>query len=215
MEHSHPVAADADAGRVWMGSDQGDELVEQRLPSGERTGRTVDLPRFGGPTVVVVAGDDVVIGLQGEMTLVDPTIGTRRDLGVGTPLASNGKVVAFMSCPELECRLGLVDVISGSRRTVGDVVPTQWEQPVFSRDGRLLRVAVEGSNREQPASAVVDLETGSVRVFDVMLNGSQITPDNRWLVGMVDSEIVAYDLESAAMQLVLAEDLNAVGFALL
>lgn len=213
MEHGYPAAAGAD--RVWMGPHEGGALVEHRLPDGERTGRTVDLPRFGGPNAVVV-GDRLVIGLQGEMTLVDPDTDERRDLGAGTPLTSHGNLVAVTICPKLECRLALIDVDTGSRRILRGVSPTAWDQPVFSADGRLLRVPVEGTSREQPASAVVDLETGSVRVIDVMLNGAQFTSDNRWLLGMVNGEIVAYSLVEQNVNVVLAPDLNAVqGFALL
>lgn len=213
MEHGYPAAADAD--RVWMGPHEGGQLVEHRLPSGERTGRTVDLPRFGGPNAVVV-GDRLVIGMQGEMTLVDPDTDERRDLGAGTPLASHDNLVAVTTCPKLECRLGLIDVDTGSRRILRGVTPTAWDQPVFSADGRLLRVPVEGTSREQPASAVVDLETGSVRVIDVMLNGAQFTSDNRWLLGLVNGDIVAYSLVDEDVKVSLAPELNSIqGFALL
>lgn len=215
VRDAYPVAAGAD--RVWLGSGgDGQHLVEHALPSGAPTGRTYDLPRHTFTTVVAL-GDDLVVGASGEMTVVDPSTDERRSLGPGTPLAAHGTRLALLECPELRCRLAVLDVASGERRTYADIAPGAWDRSHFSADGRVLRVPVAGRDEYQPSTAVVDLETGAARVFDEPLMRTAFTPDGRWLVGQAGSgELVAHDLLGGAGRVALLPEIRDVqGFALL
>ncbi|HEX4905097.1 MAG TPA: hypothetical protein VFU93_06580 [Acidimicrobiales bacterium] len=214
VRDSYPVAVGPD--RAWMASGSGQRILERALPSGDLTGRSFDLPRYTFTTVVAL-GDALVVGASGEMTLVDPTTDERRSLGPGTPLAVHGTRLALVECPELRCRLAVVDVASGERRTYADVEPGAWDRSHFSADGRLLRVPVAGRDEYQPSTAVVDLETGTSRVFDEPLMRTAFTPDGRWLVGQAGSgALVAHDLLGGAGRVELLPEIRDVqGFALL
>ena len=215
FRNGYPVAASAE--RLWMGSGDGSRLVEHALPSGEKTGRTYELPRNAAVNSVV-AGEDLIIGVNGSMTLVDPATDSRRDLGTGTPLAAHGALLAFSTCPELRCRVGLLDLVTGEQRTVDGVQPTFWEPSHFSADGRLLVVAIAGSGRDQSATAVIEIESGTVEVFDVGLARPLLSPDGRWLLGQVGSGVVAYDLAADGERLprhLLRDVMNVQGFGLL
>lgn len=214
LEQGYPSAASHD--RLWMASgDSSEHLAEHALPSGEATGRTVELPRFGG-AVTVIVGDDLVLGMMGDMTLLDPSTDERRALGSGMPLAAHEALVAFIACPEMRCRLGFLDVTTGARRLIDGVEPTTWDPATFSRDGRLLRVPVAARDGDLPASAVVDVATGEMRVIDEPLHSPQISPDNRWLVGIADGKVVARSLDDRQLHIVLTPELSEVqGLALL
>ena len=193
LNTGYPVTATSE--RFWIATGEyGQHLVEHRLPGGEATGREVDLPRYTGASSFIL-GDDLVIGANGRMTLLDPDTDERRDLGPGNPLATRGSVVAYADCPELRCGLAVLDVSTGERRVIPGVEPVSWDPSTFSADGRLLRVPVPGSG-DEPSSAVIDLQTDEVWVLDESVQGPQITPDDRWLVAMHRGEVVAFRIGS-------------------
>jgi hypothetical protein len=210
LQEVSPLASSID--RLWMQSGS-NHIVEHALPSGEETGRTVELPRFTGTTLAIV-GDDLVVGANGEMTLLDPSTDERHALGSGTPLAAHGSLLAYATCPELHCRLGLLDIANGDRRFI-DIEPAQWEPSTFSADGTLLRVPVPGRDEYAPSTAVVDLTTDSVWVIDQPLQMPQLTVDNRWLIGLLDGQVVGYRIGDVD-PVVLTPDLRDLqGFGLL
>lgn len=180
---------------VWLSVGNTEQvLTEVWLDTGTPTGREVALPPYNGAQAVAI-GDDIVLGVAGTMTLVDPDTDERTDLGNGNPLAVHGDLLAFATCPQARCRLGLLDLGTGERHLIDDVQPIAWDQAVFSADGRFLRVAVPGEHEEQPASAIVDLVTGVVRVIDTGVYNLQFTPNGQWLLGIENGRAVAVKVD--------------------
>lgn len=207
------VAA-GNADRVWLTSHAGHSLQEVVLPGGEATGRTVEVPRFNIATVFA-AGDDVVVAAAGDMTLIDPDTRARRSLGVGQPLATHGDVLAFSTCPEARCRLGLMNVRTGRRRLLGEVEPAPWSPSTFSGDGRYLLVSVAGRRSDQPIGAIVDTRAGSARLLDSPVQLGVFTADSRWLIAGTDGRLEAYRVDEAVPAVPLEDLSGAQSLALL
>lgn len=180
--------------RVWLTSHDGARLHEIALPGGNETGRTVDVPPFN-MGMVLAAGDNLVIAAAGDMTLIDPDTGARRSLGAGQPLATQGDVLAFATCPEARCRLGIMDVRTGTRRLLGDVQPVLWSSSAFSPDGRFLLVPVAGARREVPVGAILDTRTGSARELDAPVDQGVFTADSRWLIAVTGDRLQAHRVD--------------------
>ena len=169
----YPVAV-GEAG-VWMLDQSSGSLVERRFD--HDVAGAIPLPVDIGPTAVEVDGR-VVVGLNGSMTLVDPSTARRRDLGPGVPAAAHGSTLAYTSCPALQCSVAVLDVRTGARRTIGgeDLAAGAPGSAVFSPDGRLLGLAAANGD-----SAVIDLRTGTVtRIYFPSIVG--FTADAAWVL---------------------------------
>jgi hypothetical protein len=165
-------------------------LVEGSL-TGVR-GRSIDLPQGASPSVVV-SGDDVVVGLNGSMTLIDAN-GDRRDVGAGSPIAMRDRLLAFITCPALRCSLVLLDLDTGARRTIDDAAGADgFGVAGFSPDGRY--VATTGSR----GAAVIDVTTGSKTVLDNASAVIGFTIDSDWvLVAGAVGRVIAIPLHGDA-----------------
>lgn len=195
---------------IWLmqgGSDQ--RLVEIDLATGAPTGREVAIPRYQDARAVAL-GDDVVIGVSGQMTRVDPDTEERTDLGVGTPLASIGTRLALVECPELRCRLAVLDTSTGDRVALDGIEPVAWELAQFSLDGRHLRIAVPTNDRNEPSTAIVDIETGELRELGITLYSSSFTPDSQWLLGLENGRAIAVKVDGTVPNVEIAPDLRSV-----
>lgn len=203
-------AAAATDRSVWLmvGSSE-QRLIEIALDTGERTGRDVAVPRYQGATVVGL-GDDLVLEVSGQMTLVDPDTDERTDLGVGTPLAATDSRLAYVTCPELRCHLAVLDVTTGEHRVTPDIEPVTWEPAQFSSDGRHLRVAVPTDQQDQPTTAIVDVETGELRALGTALYSSSFTPDGQWLVGLENGRAIAVKVDGTVPNIEIAPDISSV-----
>jgi hypothetical protein len=195
---------------VWvMTGDSQQSVYEISIDTGKRTGREVALPRFNGAMVVAI-GDDLVLGTAGSMTLVDPDTDERTDLGTGNPLAAHGTRLAFYACPESRCRLGILDIATGERHLLDTIEPVSWDTSVFSPNGRYLRTSVPGEREGEPSPALVDLETGTVRVLESVVYGAQFTPDSQWLIGIENARVIAVKVDGTVPNIEIAPDIRDV-----
>jgi len=184
------------AASVWMHSESVPSRIDEiSRTTGEATGRTMDLQSHTRATLLA-AGGSLVVGVIDHMALVDGE-GRTTDLGTGTPIAAGDNLVAFVTCPEIRCRLGLLGLRSGARRHLDIPALTFWEANGLSPDGRVLAVAVNDDvpRPTQPATALVDVETGRFRVLDLSPQGTSFSADSRWLIGSRGSTIVAVAVE--------------------
>lgn len=181
-------------GTVWMVDhhDQG-SIAEVDLRTGERTGRSIELPAYAG---VQAAGDadGLVLGVSGSMTYVDLERDERRDLGAGMPIGLRDGMLVYSSCPALECHVATLDLATGARRAIegiGNVTP--WDTATFSTDGHHARVSIANQSGEATGT-VIDLRTGSV-VLRTELVGGVFSADGRWLIGLQRGNVVAVALD--------------------
>lgn len=166
----------------------GTELWEVAL-DGEATGRTVALPAFADPLVVL--DDGLVVPLFGTQTLIDPDSGARRDIGHGYPLAGHGDTLARLACEALVCRLHLSDLTDGNDVVVSEpqgATFNPYGPARFSPDGRWLTVTTGDIGPEM--LALVDVAARQAVVID---GTSSIDPfsatfsaDSRWLFSLDD-----------------------------
>jgi hypothetical protein len=179
---------------VWLADNEGRTIAESDIRTGERSGRSIALPVFGGAAFQAVDGG-IVIGVQGEMTLVDPDTDERTPLGTGTPLAAAGRHVVYLACPALECGIGVHDLDTGDRRLIDDVQAVPWEPSATSADGRYVRITEQLQDSSGTVrSLVVDVATAEV-VREANLNTAAFSDDGEWLIGLRHGDLVAIRID--------------------
>jgi hypothetical protein len=151
---------------------------------------------YGGAAFQAV-DDGIVVGIQGEMTLVELATDRRTSLGTGTPVAGTGHHVVYVSCPALECGVGVLDVASGERRPVGAVQAVPWEPSAASNDGRLVRISEQQDGPSGAIRSVVVDVTSATVVFESDLTMTTFTSDSEWLIGLRGAELVAVRLDDS------------------
>jgi hypothetical protein len=155
----------------WSISDepQGTEAVELDT-EGRPTGRTVHLP--AGVYLAGVLDDAVVVSGHGSLTVVDVRTGRPRSLGAGDVVAAHGRTVARLGCALLQCRLEVVDAVTGRARSIGGVPGGVGYvgQGTFSPDGRWLAFSV-ADNLGSQRLTVVSVATGRSWTADTLLQG--------------------------------------------
>lgn len=180
---SYPLAIGDE--RFWTTDQDGSRgtgpLVEHDLRTGKATGRTVDASPYVGPAVS--SGDRLVVGMAGQMTEVTGR-GNLHDLGPGIPVALHGTSLASVRCEQLRCRLYVTDLDSAATKVVSPiwlaVVP--WGPGTFSPDGSLLVVQTQQPGEHHPRAALIDVNTGIVRLLPQEYLQATFTVDGAHLI---------------------------------
>lgn len=188
---------------LWTMDEPEGDLVEWSLETGERTGRSFEISPFVGPAVIA-AGTRLVASVGGEMSLLDPADGSVRDLGTGMPVAANDTTLAAVRCPRLDCHLEVIDIASGSSRVVGgdEWAPVPWDQGAFSPDGRYLRTSAHVAGNEYgPVPAIVDLETDTVKTYELDFTAFAFTYEGGWTIATDRGRLLAFRADGETVRL--------------